>query len=196
MSPERDPPDYLPGDLSGEKEKKVPEVILEQYERTYCDCSQCTTACKTMPGSLAPGDFEEIAKYMRARPDTKLLEENFVASDGPLVRVFRSDGAPEDLHIPTIVPRQEDDGRCVFLDEDDHCMIHPAAPFGCRMYKVCDPPSMEDDVKSANMLRVILRQPTYLEAWKHLCERGLIAKPLLERRQDMAHALKNLEESS
>lgn len=195
MSPERDPP-VDPFDEEGDALPEDPLSILEQYERTYCDCAKCTAACKHMPGSLAPGDFERIATFTRSPPDEKFLEEFFRASDGPLVRMFHDDGTPEDLHIPTLVPRQEEDGRCVFLDERDRCIIHPVSPFGCRMYKVCDPPTQEDDEKSANMLRQILKVQEYLGLWKHLVERGLFVKPLLERRHDLILALKSLKEDS
>lgn len=167
---------------------------LDQYERNYCDCRKCTLACRHMPGSLAPGDLEKIAQYCgRPAATVSFVEEHFVASEGPIIRLMvpDPDGPPrlEDHHVPTIVPRQEEDGSCVFLDEEGHCMIHPVAPFGCRTFKVCDPPSEKDDEKSKAMLRQIVNQPAYLRAWKYLAERGLLAKPLLERRGGLTEAL-------
>lgn len=173
---------------------------LEQYERTYCDCNKCSLACRHMPGSLAPGDLENIAKFCgetdeRGVPGS-FLEEYFVASDGPIVRTLvpDPDGPPRlvDHRIPTIVPRQEGDGSCTFLDEDGKCIIHPVAPFGCRMFNVCDDPDekgFEDSQKSAAMLRFIVQNPGYFQAWKWLKERGKVAKPLLERREDLSNAL-------
>jgi Fe-S-cluster containining protein len=69
----------------------------------------------------------------------------FTASKGCVARL--RDGG-RIVRIGTITPRQKPDGRCVFLDQDDRCLIHEVAPFGCAYF---DPhmPKAEADKRSA-----------------------------------------------
>jgi len=145
-----------------------------------------------MPGSLAPGDIERIANFCGVECDSHFLESHFAASDGPIVRIKDKDGL-KDTHIPTIVPQQKEDGSCVFLDENNKCSIHPVAPFGCRNFKVCDPPSYEDSCKSAHMLREVVATREYLMAWSFLTSLGIIVEPLLDRRKNLNKALAELD---
>lgn len=56
------------------------------------------------------------------------------ASPGALVGVTGSQGLVT-YRVGTIVPRTvPGTSRCVFLDDEDHCRIHPVAPFGCAMF--------------------------------------------------------------
>lgn len=168
---------------------------LEQYERSYCDCSKCTLACKHMPGTLAPGDFEKIAAYLEQPANVSFLENFFVASDGPLVAKKQPDGVVIQYQIPTLVPAQHENGECVFLGENGECEIHPVAPFGCRNYKVCDDSAnMADSLKSAHLLNVICRTPSYGGTVEYLEDQGLKARPLMERKRRLLNALKKEQE--
>ncbi len=81
---------------------------LKQFERSVCDCTKCKAGCKHMPGSLAPGDMYAIANFLRVDPDKiEFIHKHFRASDGKYI-IF--DGKLK--MVPTIVPSQEDDGRC------------------------------------------------------------------------------------
>lgn len=96
------------------------------FERTSCACDECVRCCTEQPGSLAAGEVEAIAAYLQL-PISQVLHK-FWASPGALVL-----RAGELLRIGTITPQLRH-GRCVFLDGQDRCMIHPVAPFGCRMF--------------------------------------------------------------
>lgn len=85
-----------------------------------------------MPGCLVPGDLERIQEFVGdQRPEFVL--ENFVASDGAKV-AKQIKGTTYVISVPSIVPAQRADGRCVFLDEQDRCKIHPVSPFGCSRH--------------------------------------------------------------
>ena len=98
------------------------------FQRTSCACNECVACCKRQPGPLAPGDFERIAAHLGEDRQTAKL--HFWASPGALV-MDRETGVQR--KIGTITPRFVK-GRCVFLDEQDRCAIHPVAPFGCAMF--------------------------------------------------------------
>jgi Fe-S-cluster containining protein len=76
---------------------------------------------------LAPGDFERIAGYLGE--DRETAKQHFWASPGSLVKTWLG----KVIRIGTITPRYTK-GRCVFLDDQDRCRIHPVAPFGCAYF--------------------------------------------------------------
>lgn len=90
-------------------------------ERTSCACELCKCACHCMPGYLTPSDlpFFDVSKL--------------AASEGAVVM---KDG--ERIELPTLVPQQHVDGRCVFLDDNGGCSVWEHSPYGCRMFSVCD----------------------------------------------------------
>ncbi len=87
-----------------------------QFERTRCDCPECSQHCTQVPGMLAGTDV-----FLLVDGDPT----NFRASMGALVC-----GEQGVFRIPTIVPAMKN-GRCVFLMENGHCSIHENSPFGC-----------------------------------------------------------------
>jgi Fe-S-cluster containining protein len=102
--------------------------MTHDFNRTTCACKECVQCCKRQPGPLAPGDFERIAEYLGETSEQ--AKEHFCASPGALV----GDSATgETARVGSIVPRYRK-GRCVFLDANDRCSIHPVAPFGCAYY--------------------------------------------------------------
>ena len=162
---------------------------LNQFERTSCDCHQCQAACKHMPGMLAPGDIDRIAEYVGVdmadeKPADSFIRNNFRASDGAVVV---SDGIP--FQIPTVVPAQRENGRCVFLTEDDRCSIHPVAPFGCSQFNVCDGPSRDAGRRSSACLQEIVVSIDYHMLWNWLKRKGLTVPSVFNRRQKLQKSL-------
>ena len=96
--------------------------------RTTCACKDCVACCKRQPGPLISGDMERIAKHLGL--DIESVKQLFKASAGSLIGI-RGGGI---MRIPTITPKQKEDGSCIFLDERDRCRIHPVAPFGCAYF--------------------------------------------------------------
>lgn len=174
--------------------------LQERFERTFCKCNQCKAACKTMPGSLAPGDLERISTYLGDEPpispdpqDGAMFKpafmRNFRASEGALVK---RNG--ELMRIPTIVPAQREDGRCIFLSSKDECTISEVAPFGCAQFNVCDGPETEHEAnkKSQSMLNAIMASVPYTLWWAWLKKNFPMVKPLKERRLDLEIELSKL----
>lgn len=105
--------------------------MTEEFARTSCACKGCIACCKRQPGPLAPGDLERIADFLGAPVDD--VKGLFWASPGALVK----NGYGDTKRIGTITPRFDRRlKRCVFLDDKDHCKIHPVAPFGCSHFDV------------------------------------------------------------
>lgn len=98
------------------------------FERTRCGCFECVSCCKRQPGPLVPGDLERIAAHLGETVEQ--AKAHFVASAGSLV-AERNTGRV--IRIGSITPRS-DGGRCVFLDGQDLCRVHPVAPFGCAYF--------------------------------------------------------------
>lgn len=98
------------------------------FERTTCACDACVECCKKQPGQLAPGDFERIAKHLGETPEQ--AKAHFWASGGAVVMDTRT---RRQFRIGSITPRLVRK-RCVFLTDDNRCMVHPVAPFGCGYF--------------------------------------------------------------
>lgn len=162
---------------------------LKQFERSVCACDKCKAGCKHMPGALAPGDMDAIANFLGTDPDDKdWIQRNFRASDG-CKAVLR--GKP--LTIPTIVPAQQENGRCVFLTDNDECAIHPVSPFGCRNFEICGVDTPEDEYKSRCQMAAIMSSPGYLLTWGHLNTLGMKAAPIGQRKAALHAELDELE---
>jgi Fe-S-cluster containining protein len=106
------------------------------FERTVCACEACRACCKRQPGPLAPGDFERIVQYIYETQDVtyeiafEQVKKQLWASPGALVKELATGNVER---VGTITPRYRK-GRCVFLDENERCTIHPVAPFGCAYF--------------------------------------------------------------
>jgi Fe-S-cluster containining protein len=98
------------------------------FDRTTCACPTCASCCHDQPGSCAPGDVERIAAHLHLPLRVALLR--FWASPGALIA---NSATGVTARVGTITPRMQR-GRCVFLDEQDRCTIHPVAPFGCAYF--------------------------------------------------------------
>ena len=109
----------------------MPSILKTQFERTTCKCPDCRLLCENMPGLLAPGDIEEIAKSVGIRVEA-IQRDYLLASTGAIVSERMADDTIELRQIPLIVPKKDSDG-CVFL-RDGQCRIHFYAPFGCGFF--------------------------------------------------------------
>jgi Fe-S-cluster containining protein len=78
---------------------------------------------------LAPGDAELIAKYLGISTDQ--MTGRLLASPGALI-LDRATMVPRRIH--TLVPDRRPDGTCIFLNEQENCIIHPVAPYGCAYF--------------------------------------------------------------
>jgi hypothetical protein len=152
------------------------------FTRTICDCAQCRTPCRFMPGMLIPADVEPMSVYGNYANPLTWAKEYLVASPGGLYRI-------DDLYVRvgTLVPARQPDGSCVFF-RDDHCEVHPVAPFGCAC---CD---WHQDERAGNarsnaavlaILRNIQDEPSfYFDLWEILHGLGRISPaPEISRKQ-------------
>lgn len=153
-----------------------------KIDRTNCGCERCVAACKCMPGMLVPGDLREIADFMGEPYVNGAVLQHFVASDGAVVAV-KTAGGRQLMRIPTIVPKSREDGSCVFLDENDRCVIHEVAPYGCRNFCVHGERTADDDMKVADGLWKITQSEEYLRTHLVMQVAGQVAKPLAERKR-------------
>lgn len=136
-----------------------------------------------MPGALVPGDIERIQDYVGDhRPEFVL--DHFLTSDGAVV-AKEINGTKYVFSVPSIVPAQREDGRCVFLTDDDKCSIHPASPYGCG-YHDTHMNKTEGDRRSTfavtSQIRDHQTNGPYSKWCLLLASLGLTAKPLIERR--------------
>ena len=99
------------------------------FERTTCACDDCIACCKRQPGPLAPGQLQEIAAHLHL--SVEAASRFFCASPGALAM---NTSTGELIRIRTITPKSTNSGRCIFLSEDDRCMIHGYAPVGCSHF--------------------------------------------------------------
>lgn len=110
---------------------------LAIYERSYCDCSECSTSCRERPGALAPGDMDHIAEYdgQKECSEEYLLAHFEACVDGP---GYACKEYP-DAQTIAIRPKRKADGSCVFLTSEGKCSIHLVAPFECKVTRSCEP---------------------------------------------------------
>ena len=96
-------------------------------------------------------------------------------------------------HIPSIVPRQRDDGRCVFLNDQNLCEIHEVSPYGCA-YHDSHRPKAEADKISLYAIHEQARgnEPgeSYGEWHALLTALGRTATPVAERVTNYERALR------
>lgn len=164
--------------------------MLEQYERTYCDCRKCKVQCHTMPGILAPGDWERIQPVA--------LKLGNIADPDILLEVGESTiDLPDGTHltIPAITPALHN-GACIFLNRTNgKCSIHAVAPFGCRVGNSCtDDDSGMIAERTAALLHACHSDPAYNALAEELRDEECIAAPIEERRKAYESALDAIHE--
>jgi Fe-S-cluster containining protein len=169
----------------------------ERFERTVCDCVGCKIGCHTMPGCASVGDVENIAAHLGQKPDREFLIKNFRLSTAAKVGRYTSDGMAITI-VPTITPAQREDGRCVFLTDDDQCSVHPVSPIGCSHCDVHQT-KYDGDIVVGAMLREILQdredRGPYFKACAALIEAGKTSPDVEGRRRSFELQLRLAREA-
>lgn len=100
------------------------------YERTTCDCQECTSHCLSHPGYLIPDDVHQMHQAVAPELNLKQFADKYLEpGKGAMVS---TGGKP--YIIPTIRPATNpENGHCVFL-KDGKCSIHAVSPFGCAFF--------------------------------------------------------------
>jgi len=110
-----------------------------------CSCERCVSACRRDPGRLIPGDLKKIAVYL-GLGEKELLESSLVripATGGSRRLHFLAPAkrkAGRFLAAPgSIVPEYyaHEKGTCIFLTEENLCLVHAVKPFECAAYMGC-----------------------------------------------------------
>lgn len=153
-----------------------------EFQRTKCDCVECSKFCKVMPGYLVPSDLYKIYKHPLIFSSSvhEFITSYLRASPGAMVIKNGSFS-----RIRTIVPaRDEDTGYCIFLNDDMGCIIHEISPFACKYFDE----HMSDEEASRRSqfgLGLIEGEENYLFIWSILNNLGLKSKPPEELRKEL-----------
>lgn len=113
-------------------------VELPVLKETACRCEECCEGCQGVPGWFAPGQAELVAEHLGITLGElfrdKLVVEYWVGG---------MDGSEGDIHflapanhasIPgEKAPYSKPRARCMFLDNDGLCSIHPVKPRECAI---------------------------------------------------------------
>ena len=153
----------------------------DEFPRTTCACEVCRAGCVTQPGFLGSGDIDRIVEMIGVADRQHFLQRHFCASEGALVARIGVYGI-EKFRIPTIVPKQHKDGRCVFLDRDGRCAIHPVAPIGCSHCDTHTPRAAGGNDVVHVALVEIMADEAYQRDHAALLAAGSVARPLAERK--------------
>lgn len=142
-------------------------------QRTVCACADCTMNCRFIPGYLIPDDLERIAKA-RGWGESQIEEwamQELLASPGATVLLH--DGTL--ARIPTLVPARRADNACRYLDADNRCSIHEAAPFGCAFFDAHQSRAASDALSARGLKQIIvavLQRGLYIRIWEALERAG------------------------
>jgi len=169
------------------------------FERTTCDCPSCAAGCRTMPGSLIPGDVEKILATLPVEVDRwAWFTEHFAASEGSVIQYIDPEKGMVQERVPTIVPRQNANGECYFLTETGRCAIHAVSPYGCAYH---DTHMSEADGYARSHYAVMQQRDRatpagvhYAIYWAALKELGNVVASLLERRTAFQQAVEAIED--
>lgn len=82
-------------------------------------CRRCGACCRIKDGIVRISDGE----VARIAPFLGLTEEDFIARDADLAPDRRG-----------LVLKSRPDGACIYLAEDNRCLIHPVKPDKCRTF--------------------------------------------------------------
>jgi Fe-S-cluster containining protein len=164
------------------KAQQPQQAIGQLFNRTECSCQMCKNNCKVIPGYLIWSDLREIYSFLNPTVNfEQFIKLYFLASKGAIVGV-----ADKIFRIPTIVPRRNNKGYCIFFDNNERCKIHKVSPFGCRYFD-CKQTKQEADNISAFGLNLIIKDKEYSQVWQKLFEDGLIAIPPEQARQQFVN---------
>jgi len=110
-----------------------------------CKCANCLSACFYDPGRLVPEDLKRIAAFLQIS-ELELIRKYlvFIPFKSKWGKGYQL--APVKLqHQRAILSAGEiawpgysqKPGRCIFLQENGDCQIHPVKPQECRSYMGC-----------------------------------------------------------
>lgn len=152
-----------------------------------------------MPGSLIPGDLEKIVAHTGRGATDAWVKQHFLTSEGGKV----AGRIPHDgemvtvvFSVPTIVPAQQEDGSCVFLDTQGRCTIHEVAPFGCAYHDTHMNAAIghERSIYAIRQQVEAHQQGTAYSKWcEVLAAAGSVAPPLQQRRSAFQAMLAEIE---
>jgi len=134
--------------------KKTPKnfdyVMQEIHEEVFdkINCLSCANCCKTTSPIITEKDIERISKYLRIKPGQFI--EKYLIKDTDSLWMFK-------------------ETPCVFLGDDNYCLIYEARPKACREY-----PHL-DRKKNAQLLNLHIKNtsicPAVFDAMEILTER-------------------------
>jgi Fe-S-cluster containining protein len=120
-----------------------------------CKCKKCVSACRSQPGWFLPGEAEKAAELLgmpfeelRAK---YLIREYWMADQTIYVWAPRKVGV--DVNRDTAGWSSAFQAApCIFLTDQNLCMIHAAKPAECREAMPCDAsfkasPNMRESIK-------------------------------------------------
>lgn len=170
--------------MNQQHQTRLRACIGPPFKRTICACNVCKQNCKTIPGYTLFEDIVDIYYYITPLINfidwCKLF---FLASPGAIVGIKEGEELKM-FRIPTIVPKRNNKGYCIFLKEDEMCSIHPVSPFGCKYFD-CKQTREEGDNISKYGLSSIINDIQYKNLWEILYANGLIAKGPEELRKEL-----------
>ena len=166
----------------------LPSELNSKHKRTSCSCEKCVALCKTIPGPLAPGDFGQIADYLGVEFSAEWLEAHFRADEPDNPQIPTTFGTM----ISTLSPAQREDGRCVFLTDDDQCRIHPVSPFGCSRVNACSACQFTDELIN-DLVDAIQQDAPYALAWGQLHKDGMVSRSKEEQLADLKEAIDRIK---
>jgi hypothetical protein len=175
-------------------EEKILMRTFKEYQRTYCDCPECSLNCQYIPGYLLPEDLDKIAAFQGVTFNPLLnwqdqvfrqfIHDNFLASPGALVL---KNGKPG--RIRTLVPARGPDGHCKFFN-GRLCTIHPVAPFGCAFFDAHQTQDLSSTISVKGLMIIVKlweQEPHFLycQIWNDLHQKGMRAPSPEECRRKM-----------
>lgn len=148
------------------------QTVTLTFERTVCDCNDCKECCRHMSGVLHPDDLKPMMELLGHTSLLAFARENLMASPGAIA-LDRTTGRR--INIPTLVPARKEDGRCIFLNDKEQCMIHAVAPFGCAFFDTHM--GMREGDRRSNYLHTSIQNAhkyntEYAYVWRKLKQMG------------------------
>jgi Fe-S-cluster containining protein len=140
-----------PAAATAREKEPLPARTEFGFARTECACANCASHCRVVPGYLLPADVERIGRHLGYTNPLSFAAQYLLASPGATVVQ-----AGQLRQLPTLVPRRQANGACLFLDDDSRCRIHAVAPFGCAFFD-SHLSAEEADQRSQHGLREIAR---------------------------------------
>ena len=108
-----------------------------------CNCPECVSACKNDPGRLIPDDMDKISQFLGiSKKDlmNKLVKKEQSAKYGIYsLAPVKFKGKNMLVQPGNVVPDYyaSEAGKCIFLNSQNLCEIHPVKPFECMAYMGC-----------------------------------------------------------